>query len=191
MCDYGLMLSRLYETMAEYEQLLTNVINLRDSVRVAWINSPVFLDGVLVDTQNFSIGLLLPFKVKTVLPSFFLYEKSWEGSDYINPFLFDWMLFDETKHQSYLLLLVSVMDEQLMFWEVDRPSTNHEVFLGFKAYVKAIKVFYDYIYGWGFFHTKTFFQVKREIQDIADALPEDWGLDVDDADNPEHNENII
>lgn len=80
----------------------------------------------------------------TLIDPYFVYETLWT-KEVPNPFNFQWQHFSIRLHFKYLVKVVSLLQEQLAFWEMDVHTALTEIFLTFKAYINSLQKLLDHL----------------------------------------------
>lgn len=77
----------------------------------------------------------------TIVPVYSEYKRTWDNSDYINPFNVDWLLYENGDDLAidYLMVVYKALSEQLMMFTVDSDTRKSSIFYMFREFVQLIE----------------------------------------------------
>ena len=85
----------------------------------------------------------------STIPSWFEYESLFENSDMVNPVTIDWVKLktNERAMFRYLNGAIFVIQEQMIFWRLDREVIFHMVYVFMDAYLQMMIDYRDWRFG--------------------------------------------
>lgn len=122
--------------------LILYIERVREKLKGLWLSSvDAVMQGHVLPDESFDLYLVNELGGATIIPTYFSYHDAWLSIMLVDPFEFNWSKLDihDAWDCHYLRLVSDVLDEQMILWGGDYPSSIHGVFGGFCEFRDLVK----------------------------------------------------
>lgn len=131
--------------------LKTTLVEIQAELRAEWRSSRVIQLDEHILPKEVGIAnihpscddwfLLNTVGKPTVIPSYYIYDKTWKKAFSINPLEMDWLLFDthDSWDMDYLVQTIEVLHDQKDLWINDLDTTDTSIMVLFNRFISALK----------------------------------------------------
>lgn len=125
-------------------RLVLDVSSGRRYTKWMWFKSPLREDVHLGEIGEDAIDetyVVNEMGVATVMPCYLSYAKTFKEAMWVNPFEVDWLNYtkDDPVTSNYLDHTILILEEQMLFWQVDGPTRNSLLYVTFGEFVDSLR----------------------------------------------------